>query len=95
MSAIVAGRSGRQRNDPADPLGRCRRADAAAGDEEETHRRAEADCSSRWIKKGAEYQPHWSLIAAGAAGRAEGEERRGGSAIRSITSSRRGWKRPG
>ena len=38
------------------------RADAAAGDEEETHRR-QKQALVRWIKEGAEYQPIWSLIA--------------------------------
>ena len=54
---------------------------------------AERDCCKRWIAAGAEYQPHWSFIAAEAAAAAGGQERSRGSATRSTASSWRSWRR--
>ena len=57
--------------------------------QQEADRRAEGHCSSSWIAAGAEYQPHWSFIAADAARRCRRSRTRPGSATRSTASSSR------
>ena len=63
--------------------------------QQEADRRPEGDCSSSWIADGAEYQPHWSFIAAEAAAAAGGQERRlGAQPDRPLRPGRAGEARP-